>query len=86
MFANLKRDERVKKMQEIAEKGFEKMEKQVSSKVSKGMTEVTKLVNHSKSFIKEALKGSESVSLAWAGVCVFILPVSHFEFPLSMSN
>jgi len=80
LFTDLQGEERVKKMQEIAERGFERMEKRASSNVSKGMTQVIKLVSNSKDFISEALKGCESASLAWAGVCLIVLPVSPPSF------
>lgn len=68
--------ERVKKMQLIADRGLEKMGRQESSRILQGVGDVITLVDKSKDFIGQALKNCESASLAWAGVCLLVLPVS----------
>ncbi|RYP49408.1 hypothetical protein DL768_004881 [Monosporascus sp. mg162] len=80
-FANLQGDQRCKEMQSIAQRGLKKMEEQGSSKFIAGIGRVIKLVDQSQQFIGTALQSCASASLAWAGVCLFVLPaiVSGFD-------
>lgn len=75
-FADLKGTERVHQMQHIARRGLERMERQASSKVSEGVGKVIDVVQISKEFIGNALQSCPPAALAWAGVCLIILPVS----------
>ena len=53
------------------------MEDQGSSKFVAGVGKVVELVKTSKDFIGSALQSCPAASLAWAGVCLLVLPVSH---------
>jgi len=46
-----------------------------------GVSQVVELATTSKEFIVDALKSCPPASLAWAGVCLIVLPVS---FPRNM--
>lgn len=67
-------------MQQAAKRGLNKMEDQGASKVIEGAQQAITLIQKSKDFIGGALQSCPPASLAWAGVCLIVLPVS-FQKP-----
>jgi hypothetical protein len=69
-------DQKIDEMRELTRLGLQKMKDHQDSKVMKGVTTLVQLVTTSQGIISTALAACPAASLAWAGVSVFILPVS----------
>jgi hypothetical protein len=69
-------DQQIEEMGELTRIGLQKMIDHQENKVMIGMTALVQLVTTSQGIISTALAACPAASFAWAGVSVFILPVS----------
>lgn len=74
-------DKQIEEMEKLTRLGLQKMKRHQENKVMIGMTALVDLVTTSQEIISDALAACPAASFAWAGVSVFILPVSAKSFP-----
>lgn len=77
-FAALPAAERIQMMQKLAQQALGRMNK--SLKTLGHMHDIAALASMSKDVVGTALSACPPASLAWAGVCAFILPVRDINF------
>jgi len=79
-YANMEGEKQITEMQELTRLGLQRMRDHQDNKVMIGMSAVVDLVTASQGIISDALAACPAASFAWAGVSVFILPVSAKRF------